>query len=449
LDKEHFEDEVLGREYARMNGSAVRTELRRQLQRGFVLAPGIYNAAFAKLVEETGFECAYMTGFGTAARYGVADVGLITQTEMLANVRAICSATQLPVIADADTGYGNALNVTRTVRSWERAGAAALHIEDQVFPKKCGFMRGKQVIPLDEALAKLRAALDARGDGLVVIARTDTLAVNGWEDVVARTRAFADAGADLVFVDGIRTRDDLTTYANELVKAGLPCLYNGALDPKEVERLGFKVQILAGLALGAVHNSLTAAMPAWPREARGSPPHPAIALVYDGLTALIAQRAGFTACALPIEGAAALLGVEPDFVGIEDVAACVRHIADAVSIAVVAEAPRGMSDVREVAHCVRRLDAAGAEAVYLDSSDALQQELRKGLDRRVALRSEIIFAGDALAQSIAAVRLALERVRRGDNPRDQLKFDEITSLLGLDDVYALEARYASGSTKGQ
>jgi len=243
-----------------MSGSSARTDLRHQLERGFVLAPGIYNAMFARLVEEAGFSCAYMTGFGTAARYGVADVGLITQTEMLANVRAICAATHLPVIADADTGYGNALNVTRTVRAWERAGAAALHIEDQVFPKKCGFMRGKQVIALDEAVAKLRAALDARSDGIVVIARTDALAVNGWEDVVERTRAFVDVGADLVLVDGIRTRDDLTTYANELVKAGLPCLYNGAFDPHEVERLGFKVQILAGLALAAVHNATTAAM---------------------------------------------------------------------------------------------------------------------------------------------------------------------------------------------
>jgi len=245
-----------------VNGSTARADLRRQLARGCVLAPGIYNAMFARLVEEVGFRCAYMTGFGTAARYGVADVGLITQSEMVVNLRAICSATKLPVIADADTGYGNALNVTRTVRSWERAGAAALHIEDQVFPKKCGFMRGKQVIPLDEAVAKLRAALDARSDGLVVIARTDALAVNGWDDVIARTRAFVDAGADLVFVDGIRTRDDLATYANELVKAGLPCVYNGAFDPTEVERLGFKVQILAGLALAAVHNATTAAMDA-------------------------------------------------------------------------------------------------------------------------------------------------------------------------------------------
>src|SRR4030095_13620425 len=117
-----------------------------------------------------------------------------------------------------------------------------------------------QVISRDEAVAKVRAALDARNDGIVVIARTDALAVNGWDDVIARARAFIDAGADLVFVARTRTRDDLTTYANELVKAGLRCLYNGAFDPAEVERLGFRVQILAGVALAAVHNERTAAM---------------------------------------------------------------------------------------------------------------------------------------------------------------------------------------------
>ena len=410
-----------------MNGTAARTDFRGRLEHGFVLAPGIYNAAFATLVEEAGFDCAYMTGFGTAARYGVADVGLITQSEMVANVRAICGATRLPVIADADTGYGNALNVARTVRLWERAGAAALHIEDQVFPKKCGFMRGKQVIPLDEAVAKVRAALDARNDGLVVIARTDALAVNGWEDAIARCRAFVDAGADLVFVDGIRTRDDLTTYANELAKAGLPCLYNGAFDPKEVERLGFAVQILAGVALAAVHNAATAAMQTW-RNDRGTPPRRAMPLVYDGLTALIAQRAGFDACAVSIDGTAAVLGIDPAFVGIAEATANVRYIADALSIPVYAEAPPGL-DTGRAAHCAAQFEAAGAAGLY-----------RAG-DPNVA--------GDSLALSLGAVRDALARVRRGARPtaRDQLKFDELTTLLGLDDVYALEARYAIDSPR--
>lgn len=236
--------------------------LRDQLERGLVLAPGVYNALFAKLVEHTGFEAVYVTGFGTAARYGYADVGLVTQTEMVDNLRYICRATSLPVIADMDTGYGNAINVRRTVREYERAGVAGFHIEDQVFPKKCGFMEGKQVIPMDEAVQKVRAALDARTDpNTVVIARTDALAPNGWADALARARAYREAGADLVFVDGIRTHEELETYSRELAQQGVPCLYNGALVPAaEAAEMGFKIQILAGLSLGAVWQSANAAM---------------------------------------------------------------------------------------------------------------------------------------------------------------------------------------------
>lgn len=240
-----------------------REDLRRKLAGGFVLAPGVYNALFAKLVERIGFEATYMTGFGTAARYGYPDAGLITQTEMVNNVRSVCRATKLPVIADADTGYGNAVNVNRTVRLWEGAGVAALHIEDQVFPKKCGFMSGKDVVPLDEAVGKLRAALDARTDDMIIIARTDALAVNGWEDAITRCNAYRDAGADLLFVDGIRTREDLDIYASELASREYPCVYNGALvGPEEVATMGFRLQILAGTALAAVYESTSAAMDA-------------------------------------------------------------------------------------------------------------------------------------------------------------------------------------------
>ena len=122
--------------------------LRQLMEEGVVIAPGVYNALFAKAVEKTGFEAIYITGFGTAARYGYPDVGLITQTEMVQNLRHICRATSIPVIADADTGYGNIINVRRTVREYERTGVAGFHLEDQVFPKKCGFMEGKAVIPL-------------------------------------------------------------------------------------------------------------------------------------------------------------------------------------------------------------------------------------------------------------------------------------------------------------
>jgi 2-methylisocitrate lyase-like PEP mutase family enzyme len=205
-----------------------------------------------------GFDALYMTGFGTAASLGMPDVGLATLTEMAANVARIVEASGLPVIADADTGYGNALNVQRTVRAYERAGAAALHLEDQVFPKKCGFFEGKRVIPAAEHVQKIKAACDARADdGLVVIARTDALAVTGWDDVVDRVHAYREAGADLVFVDGIKTRADLDAYVDKVVKAGLPALYNGALVPAaEAEALGFRIQILAGAALFSAYTAI-------------------------------------------------------------------------------------------------------------------------------------------------------------------------------------------------
>ena len=238
------------------------SRLRQLMDQGVVLAPGVYNALFAKAVEHTGFDAIYVTGFGTAARYGYPDVGLITQTEMVQNLRHICRATTIPVVADADTGYGNIINVRRTVREYERAGVAGLHLEDQVFPKKCGFMEGKAVIPLEEHTQKIRAALDARTDpDTVIIARTDALAPNGWEDALARARAYREAGADLVFVDGIRTLEELKIYSRELAQKGVPCLYNGGLvTAADAERMGFKIQILAGLALGAVFVSATAAM---------------------------------------------------------------------------------------------------------------------------------------------------------------------------------------------
>lgn len=238
------------------------SRLRKLMDQGVVLAPGVYNALFAKAVEHIGFDAIYVTGFGTAARYGYPDVGLITQTEMAQNLKHICGATNLPVIADADTGYGNVINVRRTVREYERAGVAGFHIEDQVFPKKCGFMEGKEVIPMAEHVQKIRAALEARTDpDTVIIARTDALAPNGWEDALARARAYRETGADLVFVDGIRTLEELEIYSRELAQKGVPCLYNGGLvSSEDAGRMGFKIQILAGLSLGAVFKSATAAM---------------------------------------------------------------------------------------------------------------------------------------------------------------------------------------------
>ena len=179
-------------------------------------------------------------------------------TEMVANAGAISRSVSVPVICDADTGYGNPLNVWRTVREYEDSGAAALHIEDQVFPKRCGFLAGKQVIAMDEMVPKVRAACDARRDrNLVIIARTDALQVHGWDDVVRRARAYRAAGADLVFVDGIKTVDDLQRYAEKL--GDLPLLYNGDLLPlDELRKYPFKVTIHIGTMLAAFDSMRTA-----------------------------------------------------------------------------------------------------------------------------------------------------------------------------------------------
>lgn len=214
-----------------------------------IVAPFVFDCLQAKLAAAAGFDAVYMTGFGTAAARGYPDLGLLTMTEMVANARAISNSVNVPVICDADTGYGNPLNVWRTVREYEDAGAAALHIEDQVFPKRCGFLAGKQVIKLEEMVPKVRAACDARRDrNLVIIARTDALQPNGWDDVVLRARAYRAAGADLIFVDGIETLDDLKHYAEKL--GDLPLIYNGDLLPiDELKKYPFKVTIHIGTML--------------------------------------------------------------------------------------------------------------------------------------------------------------------------------------------------------
>ena len=220
------------------------TRLRRMLSSGnLVVAPFVLNALHAKIAEATGFEAVYMTGSGTAAEKGFADVGLITQTEMVQNARYIAGAVSVPVVSDADTGYGNPINVWRTVREYEDAGVAAIHIEDQFSPKKCGFFEGKEVIPQDEMVQKIHAALDARRDpDFTIIARSDAYAVTGWEDTVRRCRAYIDAGADMVFVDGIKTVDDLQAYAADL--KDVPRMYNGDLLPtQEVDKMGYKLMI--------------------------------------------------------------------------------------------------------------------------------------------------------------------------------------------------------------
>ncbi len=196
---------------------------------GPVLAPGAYDALTARLVEQAGFDVVYMTGFGTTASLiGRPDVGLLTGTEMVDGARRLAAAVDVPVIADADTGYGNAINVVRTVQLYEQAGVAGLHLEDQVTPNKCGHMTDKAVIGTDEMVGKIRAAVAARRDpDLVLIARTDAAAVEGLDAALARARAYADAGADLLFVEAPVTEDDIARVADEL-RGVAPLVFNWA-----------------------------------------------------------------------------------------------------------------------------------------------------------------------------------------------------------------------------
>ena len=224
-----------------------------------VVAPFILNAFHAKIAQSVGFEAVYMTGSGTAAEKGYPDVGLLTMTEMVTNARYITGAVDVPLVADSDTGYGNPLNVRRSVREYEAAGVAGIHIEDQVFPKKCGFFEGKAVIPPEEMVQKIHAALDARTDpDFIVIARCDAYAITGWEDTVERCRTYVDAGADMVFVDGVKTVEDLQRYATDL--EGLPRMYNGDLLPtEEVAKMCFKLMICGStiwLIYKQVHDAL-------------------------------------------------------------------------------------------------------------------------------------------------------------------------------------------------
>jgi 2,3-dimethylmalate lyase len=216
---------------------------------GPLLAPGSYDALSARLIEQAGFDVVYMTGFGsTASLIGRPDVGLLTGTEMIDNARRIVAAVDVPVIADADTGYGNAINVVRTVQAYEQAGVAGIHLEDQVMPKKCGHMSGKAVIGVDEMVGKIRAAVAARRDpDLLLIARTDAAAVDGLAAAIARGRAYADAGADLLFVEAPTSDDDIATVAAELHGVA-PLVFNwaegGRTPPLSLDRiaeLGFSL----------------------------------------------------------------------------------------------------------------------------------------------------------------------------------------------------------------
>lgn len=238
---------------------------------GAVMAPGVADALFARLVAKHGFDALYMTGAGTSAtRLGMPDVGLLTMTEMVDNAARIVAACERPVIADCDNGYGGPLNVRRAVQEYERAGVAAIHLEDQVLPKRCGHLAGKQLISPAEMVAKIRAATDARRDAdFVLIARTDALAVEGLERALERAAQYGEAGADVLFVEAPGP-EHIATIPTRLAR---PAVYNMATSGKtpflsraEIAKLGFKLILYPNWLLLAAIKAASSVLETLKRE---------------------------------------------------------------------------------------------------------------------------------------------------------------------------------------
>ena len=227
-------------------------------QPGIIQAPGAYDCLTAKLIQQAGFPAVYMTGAGTSvAQLGYPDLGLATMTDMIANAGSIADILDVPLIADADTGYGGILNVRRTIRQYERAGVAAVHIEDQEMPKRCGHLDDKKVVSTQDMVQKIRAAVDARtDDDFTIIVRTDSIAVTGWEDAMHRCEQYMKAGADALFVEALRTPKEVEQVAKNL---DIPLLYNFVesgksplLSAAELGKFGFKIVIYPASALLSV-----------------------------------------------------------------------------------------------------------------------------------------------------------------------------------------------------
>ena len=227
-----------------------RQTLKQLLKRNKLLvAPGCFDGLSARLVQEAGFESAYLSGGAVARSMGIPDIGLVTMSESIERAAQVVSVVHIPIIADADTGYGNAVNLVRTVREFERAGVAAIHIEDQITPKRCGHLDGKEVIPLGEMTQKLQAALAARSDpDFCIIARTDARGVNGFDDAILRGQAFAKLGVDAIFVEAPQSEQELAEIPRRL--PNVPLLVNvfkgGKTPMLPVERLqamGYRIAI--------------------------------------------------------------------------------------------------------------------------------------------------------------------------------------------------------------
>lgn len=221
-----------------------------------VQAPGVYDALAAKIVQSQGFNALYMTGYGVSAgMFGFPDLGLVTMTEMVDSASRIADSVDIPLIADADTGYGNPINMVRTMREYEKAGVAAIQLEDQTWPKRCGHMAGKSVIDAKEFVGKIKAAADARTDqNFLIVARTDSLATNGFEHAIERAHMFAEAGADILFVEAPVDKEQVEKIPKALTEK--PLLLNLAprtpnFSAEEIKSMGYAVVIYPGVCLAA------------------------------------------------------------------------------------------------------------------------------------------------------------------------------------------------------
>jgi len=241
-----------------------KTKVLKELLKGdeIIICAGAYDGISARIIEYLGFDAVYVTGAGVAASIlGVPDIGLVTMSEMVRQARNIVSAVDLPVISDADTGYGNPINVMRTVREFEQAGLCAIHIEDQEIPKKCGHLEGKKIVSKGEMVQKIRAAVEARSNpDFIIIARTDARAVYGLEDALNRGQAYVEAGADAIFIEAPESIEELEIIGNSF---DVPALINRGggkktpwLSSSELQELGFKIVIFPGDAQRAAAKAM-------------------------------------------------------------------------------------------------------------------------------------------------------------------------------------------------
>lgn len=229
-----------------VNGGADR--FRELIDREFVVAPGVYNGISARLAEQAGFKAAYLSGSGIAGAMGLPDLSVTTSTEVAEEIRRICGVTKLPLIVDADTGFGEPINVVRTVRLFEQAGAAGMHLEDQVLPKRCGHLNGKKIVEQEEMIRKIRIAVQTRkNSNFTIIARTDARSVLGVEEAIERSNAYLDAGADLIFTEALESMDEFKKFHKEVHGPLLANMTEFGKSPllsvDELKEIGYRVVI--------------------------------------------------------------------------------------------------------------------------------------------------------------------------------------------------------------